>query len=94
MLIALVAVVLLAPTFELFDQGRDMEQGNDFVLALLCLFVTTSLFLLCRGIIWFLFGTFDAGAISSIPATEPADRSTEATQSPPNLLLSIGNLRI
>ena len=49
MIIALLlGVVLLAPVFEFFDDGKDLEQGTDLVLMFLSLFVSIGLFTLCR----------------------------------------------
>src|SRR5947208_10915560 len=90
-LIILLAVVLLAPLFEFFDQSGDMEQGNDFVLALLCVFMATSLFLLCRRVLAFLFRLFIIAAkppASVVPAV--ANRSIDASDSPPESLLLLG----
>src|SRR5437016_4428547 len=93
-LIILLAVVLLAPLFEFFDQSGDMEQGNDFVLALLCVFVATSLFLLCKSAIAFLFRFFLIGANSPASVVVVANRSIDASASPPESLLLLGSLRI
>ena len=93
-LIILLAVVRLAPLFEFFDQSGDMEQGNDFVLALLCIFVATSLFLLCRSVIAYLFRLFLIGINSPASVVPMADRSIEATASPPESLLLLSSLRI
>src|SRR5881296_2920145 len=93
-LIILLAVVLLAPLFEFFDQSDDMEQGNDFVLALLCVFVATSLFLLCRRVIAFLFRLFLIATNSPASVVSVANRLIEAAASPPESLLLLGSLRI
>ena len=93
-LIILLAVVLLAPLFEFFDQSGDMEQGNDFVLALLCIFVATSLFLLCGSVIAYLFRLFLIGINSPPSVVSMANRSIEATASPPESLLLLSSLRI
>ena len=90
----LLAVVLLAPLFELFDRSDDMEQGSDFVLALLCVFIATGLFLLCRNVISLLFRLVRIAIISTTPVLHWAKRSTEPTTSPPALLLLLGILRI
>src|SRR2546425_2672545 len=93
-LIILLAAVLLAPLFEFFDQSGDMEQGNDFVLALLWVFVATSLFLLCRRVIAFLFRLFLIAINSPASVVSLANRSIEATASPPESLLLLSSLRI
>ena len=93
-LIILLAVVLLAPLFEFFDQSGDMEQGNDFVLALLCIFVATSLFLLCRRVIAFLFRLFLIAVSAPASVVPMANRSIETTASPPGSLLLLSSLRI
>ena len=88
------AVVLLAPLFEVFDRSDDMEQGSDFVLALLCVFMATGLFLLCRNVISLLFRLVRIAIISTTLVHHWANRSTEATPSPPASLLLLGILRI
>ena|SRR5206468_7953611 len=93
-LIVLLAVVLLAPLFELFDESDDIEQGNDFVLALLCVFVATSLFLLCRRLIAFLFSLIQITTISPVSVLHAPTRSVDATASPPESLLVLTALRI
>ena len=93
-LIVLLAVVLLAPLFELFDESDDIEQGNDFVLALLCVFVATSLFWLCRRLIAFLFSLIQITTISPVPVLHGPARSVDATASPPESLLVLTALRI
>jgi len=93
-LIVLLAVVLLGPLFEFFDQSNDMEQGDDFVLALLCVFVATSLFLLCRKMISALFRLFLIARISPVSELHAATRSIDAAASPPESVLVLSNLRI
>ena len=93
-LIVLLALVLLAPLFELFDESRDMEQGNDFVLAILCVFVSAGLFLLCRRLLSVLFQLFLTARVSPIKVFQAANRSIEATPSPPESLLLLNSLRI
>jgi hypothetical protein len=94
-LIVVLAIVLLAPLFEVFDHSADMEQGNDFVLALLFMFVATSLFLLCKRMVSFLFRlSFMAATISPVSVRHAANRSIEASASPPQSFLSLGSLRI
>src|SRR2546430_4440426 len=93
-LIILLAVVLLAPLFEFFDQSGDMEQGNDFVLALLCVFMATSLFMLCRRVIAFVFRLFLVATNVPVSVVSGASRSIEATASPPESLLLLGSFRI
>lgn len=94
-LVVLLAVVLFAPLFEIFDQSGDMDQGSDFVLTLLCVFMATGLFLLCRTIISFLF-RFGRIVTIHIPSQvlRWTTRPTEAAPSPPSSLLSFGSLRI
>ena len=92
--IVLLAVVLLAPLFEVFDQSGDMEQGNDFVLALLCVFTASSLFLLCKRVVSFLLRSLREITISPSAGMLVAWRMIEVTVSPPESLLLLGSLRI
>lgn len=55
-IIALLAVVMLAPAFELFDQSDDLDQGTDFVFVLLLGFVSIGLIILCKGVTTLLLG--------------------------------------
>ena len=92
-LILLLAIVLLAPVFEFFDQSQDMEQGTDLVLVLLCAFVSIGLFILCKRMIHFLFQLF----IAAIPADALLpfrNRSVRIDVSPPECLVLRGSLRI
>jgi hypothetical protein len=92
--IVLVALVLLAPLFEFFDRSGDMEQGNDFVLALLCAVTAASLFLLCRRVVSFLLRSFRETTGSPTAGKSVASRTIEVTASPPESLLLFGSLRI
>src|SRR5262245_26052430 len=90
----LLAVVLFAPLFEVFDRSDDVEQGSDFVLALLCAFMATGLFLLCRRVMAVLLRLFRIPRISAPSELYWTTRSTEATTSPPELFRLLGTLRI
>src|SRR5262245_29100014 len=93
-LILALAVVLLAPIFELFDDGKDMEQGTDFVLMLLSLFLSIGLFTLCRGLVSLLFRLFVIAKIAERASGPPLDQSIEVAVSPPEFLAALGSLRI
>ena len=93
-LIVLLGVVLLAPLFECFDDGRDMEQGNDIVLGLVCLFATVTLFVLSGRMIASLFRLLSIASISPIRSLRFIERFIEAQGSPPGPFLPINNLRI
>ena len=93
-LIIFVAVVVFAPLFEVFDQSGDMYMGSDFVLALLCAFMATGLFLLCRRLFVALFRLLRIATISILSELHWANRFSEATPSPPQSLLLLGTLRI
>ena len=92
--ILLLGFVLLAPLFEIFDQSQDIEQGTDFVLVLLCAFVSIGLFILCKTFVCVLVHLL-------LIATVPADafillrnRSLEVEISPPKSLVLLGSLRV
>ena len=95
--IVLLAVVVLAPLFELFDESGDMDQGNDFVLALLAAFMAIGLFLICRGVIDLLFRLFRLPVIGTtlqICIFFVGIRRIRPTASPPESFLLLGSLRI
>lgn len=93
-LIALLAIVLLAPLFEFFDQTPDLDQNSDLVRALLCIFVGTTLCLLCRRVISFLPRLFRMTVSPTISAIDSPNRAIEAAVSPPESFLLLGSLRI
>ena len=92
-IILLLGVVLLAPFYELIDQGRDMEQGSDLVLTLLWMFMVAGQFWLCKRVICVL-----ARGVLSIIAADTSlsarHRSIRIDVSPPECLRLIGSLRI
>ena len=93
-LILLLGVALLAPLFEFFDQGQDLEQGSDFVLVLLSVFVSMGLFVLCTRIVTFLFRLLVIALIPADTVNRFPNRSIEVEVSPPERLMMLGSLRI
>jgi hypothetical protein len=93
-LIGLLAIVLLAPLFEFFDQTPDLDQNSDLVRALLCIFAGTSLCLICRRVMSFLPRLFRMTTIPPVSAVRPALRTVDAAISPPEPLSLLGSLRI
>jgi hypothetical protein len=93
-LIALLAIVLLAPLFEFFDQTPDLDQNSDLVRDLLCTFVGITLCLLCRRLISFLPRLFRITLTPPVFDLETAIRAIEATVSPPECFLLLHTLRI
>ena len=93
-LILLLGVALLAPMFEFFDQGQDLEQGSDFVLVLLSVFVSTGLFVLCTRIVTFLFRLLVIALIPADTVNRFPNRSIEVEVSPPERLMMLGSLLI
>ena len=47
-IIVVLALVMLAPAFELFDESQDLDQGTDFVFVLLLGFVAIGLIILSK----------------------------------------------
>jgi hypothetical protein len=93
-LIVLLAIVLLAPLFEFFDQTPDLDQNSDLVRALLCIFVGTSLCLICRRVISFLPRLFRMTVIPPVSAVRTVIRTIEPTVSPPEPFSLLSTLRI
>ena len=93
-LILVLGLVLLAPVFELFDDSNDVEQGTDFVLVLLSLFVSIGLFILLRQLVSLLFQLFIIAKVAGSPSHSLADTPIQVAVSPPELLALIGSLRI
>ena len=93
-LILFIGVVVLAPTFEFFDEGQDLEQGTDLVLVLLSLFTAAGLFMLCKTVICILVRL----SVATIPAADAPlpllNRSIGVDVSPPESLIVLGSLRI
>ena len=93
-LILVLGLVLLAPVFELFDDSNDVEQGTDFVLMFLAVFVSIGLFTLCRRLVSVLFQLFIIAKLAE-PAPGPlADESIRVAVSPPESLALLCSLRI
>ena len=93
-LILLLGVALLAPLFEFFDQGQDLEQGSDFVLVLLSVFVSTGLFVLCTRIVNSLFQLLVIAIIPAETSNRFSNRSIQVEVSPRERLMMLGSLRI
>jgi hypothetical protein len=93
-LIALLAIVLLAPLFEFFDQTPDLDQNSDLVRDLLCIFVGVTLCLLCRRLISFLPWLFRITLIPPVSEVDTGIRTIEAAVSPPEFFLLLRTLRI
>jgi hypothetical protein len=55
-IIIVLALVMLAPAFELFDESEDLDQGTDFVFVLLLGFVSIGLIILCKSVLTLLLG--------------------------------------
>ena len=92
-IILLLGVAILAPFYELFDQGQDMEQGADLVLTLLCAFVSAGLFLVCKRAVYVL-GQFLVEMIPADTSLPVLDQSLRVEVSPPEWRISLGSLRI
>ena len=92
--ICLLLVVLLIPLCEFFDHGVDLNPDGDFVRALICVFVATSLCLVCRKVISFVPRLFRIDMIPPASMGHGTDRGTEAQLSAPESLLLLSNLRI
>ena len=92
-LILLLAIVLLAPVFEFFDQSQDVDEGADLVLVFLSAFASIGLFILCKRMIYFLLQVFTA-AIPAYALLPFRNRSVRIDVSPPECLALLGSLRI
>ena len=93
-IIFLLGLVLLAPAFELFDGGQDLDHGTDIVLLLLCVFMSMGLFTICKRIVSLLFrllliATVSAGRFIFFP-----NPSIQVEISPPENVVLLGSLRI
>jgi len=93
-LILVLGLVLLAPVFELFDDSKDVEQGTDFVLALLCVFISIGLFTLCRRLVSLLFQLFVIAKVAEQDLGSLLNQSIQVPVSPPESLALLGSLRI
>jgi len=87
------ALVVLAPTFELFDEGKDLEQGTDLILMLLSIFTAIGLFIVCKRILSFLCLSLCTAIIPTDVAAF-ANRAIQVEVSPPELSELFCNLRI
>ena len=94
LLVLLLGLVLLAPVFELFDDGKDVEQGTDFVLMFLAIFVSIGLFTLCTRLVSVLFQLFIIAKVAETASGLLADESLKVAVSPPESLALLGSLRI
>ena len=90
--------LLMAPlvrrTWAPRGQTPDLDQNSDLVRALLCIFVGTSLCLLCKRVISFLPRSFRITVLPPVCVIHKANRTIEAAVSPPESFLLIGSLRI
>ena len=93
-LILVLGLVLLAPVFELFDDSNDVEQGTDFVLMLLSLFVSIGLFILLRQLVSLLFQLFIIAKVAEQDLGSLLNQSIQVPVSPPESLALLGSLRI
>ena len=93
-LVLLLGFVLLAPIFELFDDSKDVEQGTDFVLMLLCVFISIGLFTLCRRLVSRLFHLFIIAKVPERHSGSLPYRSVQVAVYPPESLAVLGSLRI
>ena len=93
-LILVLGLVLLAPLFELFDDSKDVEQGTDFVLILLSIFVSIGLFTLCRRLVSLFFQLFVIATIAEPASGFPPDQAIQVAVSPPESLAALGSFRI
>ena len=93
-IVLVLGLVLLAPVFELFDDGKDVEQGTDFVLMLLCIFVSIGLFTLCRRLVSLLFQLSAIARVAEPASSYPPNQPIQVAVSPPECLLLLGSLRI
>ncbi len=88
-----IGVVILVPTFELFDQGEDLEQGADFVQAFLWALTAGMLAVLLTRIVAILFGWFQ---LFEVPCDRMPmwERRPGVESSPPELSLAVHTIRI
>src|SRR5437870_565326 len=93
-IVLVLGLVLLAPVFELFDDGKDVEQGTDFVLMLLCIFVSIGLFTLCRRLVSLLFQLFIIAKVAEGVSGSLPNQPIQVAVSPPKSLAALGSLRI
>ena len=93
-LILVLGVILLAPLFEFFDEGQDLEQGTDFVLVLLATFMSTGLFVLCKRMFAFVVRVLVLETIPADPLVIFSNRSIRVEISPPECPAMLGTLRI
>ena len=93
-IVLVLGFVLLAPVFELFDDGKDVEQGTDFVLMLLCIFVSIGLFTLCRRLVSLLFQLFIIAKVAEYVSGSLPNQPIQVAVSPPKSLAALGSLRI
>ena len=92
-IVLLIGFVLLAPLFEAFDNSQDLVQRTDF-LVLLCVFVFTGLFILCKRTVTFLFQVLVIALAPFVALTPYRNRSIRVEVSPPESLMALGGLRI
>lgn len=89
-----IGIVIFAPFFELFDQGQDLQEGADFVQALLLALTFGTLAVLLKTIAAILFGCFQLSKVHPYrPLTIPKRRpGIEA--SPPEFFIALCAIRI
>jgi hypothetical protein len=92
--IVLLAIVLLIPLLEFFDQGIDLNPYSDLVRALVCAFVATTLCLSCRKVVSFLPRLFGIVAIPRVPVCRATVRLSEPAAFADESPLLVSNLRI
>ncbi len=93
-LILLLGFVLVVPLFEFFDDSEDVEQGTDFVLMLLCVFVAVGLFTLCRRLVSRFFQLLIIAKVPERASGSLPTRSIRVADAPPESLALLGSLRI
>jgi hypothetical protein len=92
-IIIVLALVMLAPAFELFDESQDLDQGTDFVFVLLLGFVSIGLIILCKSVLTLLLG-LERVFVGCLKLGFPLPRRTIRFEISPHIRLSPSPLRI
>jgi hypothetical protein len=95
LVILFVGNVVFAPTFELFEEGRDMEEGTDFVQLVLSALTWCAFAVLWSKVAALLFHWLRFFTIPPDPFRALRDRSRSVQVEPPeSLLVTLCTFRI
>ena len=90
-----IAFVIFVPFFELYDEGKDFQEGTDVVQSLLFALTVGTLAVLLRTIAGILIGYFGSSTLSQHRTLETIHRRRPGIEgSPPQLCIALCTIRI